>query len=249
MRRLNGKIAVVTGGSLGIGLATAKAFVREGAHVVITGRNEAALEAAVAEIGDGAEAFRSDISKMTDLDALHVHVAARYGRLDVLFANAGGGRLNPFEAETEEDFDFTVGTNFKGTFFTVQKLLPLMTAGGSIILNSSIAGVRGTPTLSVYNATKAAVRSLARTLSAELGPRGIRTNALAPGMIDTELLLRSGAAGEMIDGIKAGSIAATPLGRLGKAEDIAATAVFLASGDSSFITGVELTVDGGMVQV
>lgn len=170
--RLNGKVAVVTGGNSGMGLATAKLFVREGAKVVITGRDQAALDAAVKEIGEGAEAFRGDISTLADLDALASHVEQKYGRVDAVFANAGGGRPGLFEQVSEDDFDFTVDTNLKGTYFTVQKLLPLMTSGGSVILNTAILGSQGRPGFSVYSATKAAIRSLARSLTAELSAKG-----------------------------------------------------------------------------
>ena len=163
MNRLNGKIAVITGGSTGMGLATARLFFHEGAKVVITGRDQVALEAAVGELGGNAEPFRSDISKLADLDALRSFVESSHGRLDILFANAGGARPGPFEEKSEEDFDFVADTNFKGTYFTVQKLLPLMGSGGSIILNTSIQGWKGFPGFSVYAATKAAIRSLART--------------------------------------------------------------------------------------
>ncbi|PYE88707.1 SDR family NAD(P)-dependent oxidoreductase [Phyllobacterium leguminum] len=249
MGKLDGKIAVITGASTGMGLATAKLFVREGAEVIITGRDQAALDAAVLDIGKGAEAIRGDISSLADLDALRAHVEARHGRLDILFANAGVGKPGLFEEVSDEDFDFTVGINFKGTFFTVQKLISLMPAGGSIILNTSIQGVRGTAGLSVYSATKAALRSLARSLTAEYGPKGIRINALAPGFIDTDIMRRNGLSEEMIREMKTQSTAHTPLGRIGTGHDIAKTALFLATDESEFITGVELTVDGGWAQV
>jgi NAD(P)-dependent dehydrogenase (short-subunit alcohol dehydrogenase family) len=249
MGKLSGKTAVITGGSLGMGLATARLFVDEGARVVITGRDQAALDAAVAEIGEGAEGFRSDISDLADLKALRDHVAARYGHLDILFANAGGARPGLFEDVSGEDFDFTVGTNFKGTFFTVQKLISLMPPGSSIVLNTSIQGVRGTAGLSVYSATKAALRSLARTLTAEYGAKGIRINALAPGYIETDIMRRTGLSDEMIAEMNIQAIKHTPLGRKGTGYDIAKSVLFLASGESEFITGVELTVDGGWAQI
>ena len=183
--KLDGKIAVITGGSAGMGLATAKLFVREGAKVLITGRDQGALDTATRDIGEGAEAFRSDISQVADIEALRVHVAGKYGRVDILFANAGGGVPGPFEQVSEDAFDFTVNTNLKGTFFTVQKLVTLMPAGGSVILNTSVAGSKGVPGFIVYSATKAAIRSLARSLTAELSAKGIRVNAMAPGFIDT----------------------------------------------------------------
>jgi len=249
MGKLTGKVAVITGGSLGMGLATAKLFVQEGAEVVVTGRDPAALEAAVKEIGTGAEAFRGDISKLDDLDELRAHVEGRHGRLDVMFANAGGARPGLFEAVSADDFDFTANTNFKGTFFTVQKLIPLMGAGGSIILNTSIQGVRGTAGLSVYSATKAAIRSLARSLTAEYGSKAIRINALAPGYIDTDIMRRTGLSKEMIREMNIQAVAHTPLGRKGTGLDIAKAVLFLASSESEFITGVELTVDGGWAQI
>lgn len=249
MGKLDGKIAVITGGSTGMGLATAKLFVREGAQLVITGRDPVALDAAVQEIGSGAEAARSDISRLEDLDLLRTHVEARYGRIDILFANAGGARPGLFEEVTDEDFDFTAGTNFKGTFFTIQKLISLMPAGGSIIINTSIQGVRGTAGLSVYSATKAALRSLARSLTAEYGSKGIRTNALAPGYIDTDIMRKTGLSEEMIRDMKTQATIHTPLGRMGTGHEIAKVALFLASDDSEFVTGVELTVDGGWAQV
>ena len=249
MGKLDGKIAVITGGSAGMGLSTAKLFVAEGAQVIITGRDQAVLDAAVQEIGAGADAFRSDISNLADLDALRDHVESRYGRLDILFANAGGARPGLFEEVSDDDFDFTVGTNFKGTFFTVQKLISLMQTGGSIILNTSIQGVRGTAGLSVYSATKAALRSLARSLTAEYGSRGIRINAMAPGYIDTDIMRKTGLSEEMIRQMNIQAIDHTPLGRKGTGHDIAKTVLFLASDESEFITGVELTVDGGWAQV
>lgn len=249
MGKLDGKIALVTGGSMGMGLVTARLFAVEGAKVIVTGRDQSSIEAAASEIGNGAEGVRSDISKLSDLDALRAHVETRYGRLDILFANAGGARPQLFEEVSDEDFDHTVDINFKGTFFTVQKLISLMPTGGSIILNTSIQGVRGTAGLSVYSATKAALRSLARSLTAEYGPRGIRTNALAPGYIDTGVLHRAGFTEEAIDRMTREANVNTPLGRMGTSEEIAKTALFLASGDSEFVTGMELTVDGGWAQV
>ncbi len=249
MGKLDGKIAVVTGGSNGIGLATAKLFIREGATVVITGRNQAALDAATQEIGDHVEPFRSDIASLADLDTLASHVGQNYGHVDVLFANAGGGRPGLFEQVSEDDFDFTVDTNLKGTYFTVQKLVPLMTAGGSIILNTSILGTQGRPGFSVYSATKAAIRSLARSLTAELSAKGIRVNALAPGQIDTDLMRKVGMPEEMIEQVKAQAAAQIPMARIGSADEVARPALFLASDDASYVTGIELSVDGGWAQI
>jgi NAD(P)-dependent dehydrogenase (short-subunit alcohol dehydrogenase family) len=249
MGKLDGKIAVITGGSSGMGLATAKLFVREGARVVITGRDQKAVDAAVQEIGDGVEGFRSDIAKFSDIEMLRAHLENKYKRVDVLFANAGGGKPGPLEHVSEDDFDFTVNTNIKGTFFTVQKLVTLMSAGGSVILNTSIAALQGRPNLGIYAATKAAVRSLARTFTGELGSKGIRTNALAPGHIDTELMRKAGMSEQMIQDINGQAATQVPLGRVGTSEDIAKAVLFLASEDASYVTGIELTVDGGWAQI
>jgi len=249
MGKLDGKIAVITGGSSGMGRATAEVFVREGAKVVITGRDKAALDATVSEIGGGVEAVCGDISSLADIDALRAHVETRHGRVDVLFANAGGGRPVPLEQISEEDFDAVSDTNFKGTFFTVQKLVPLMQAGSSIILTTSMQNEKGIPALGVYSATKAAIRSLARTFTAELGPLGIRVNALSPGLIDTPILRKAGLSEEMIEGIKTQMTAATPMRRVGAGSDIAMAALFLASSDSTYVAGIELTVDGGFAQI
>lgn len=249
MGKLDGKVAVVTGGSLGMGFATARLFVAEGAQVVITGRNQGDIDTAVEEIGAGAAGLRSDISKPADLNALRAYIEDRHGRLDILFANAGGARPGLFEEVSEEDFDYTADINFKGTFFTIQKLVPLMGPGGSIIINTSIQGVRGTAGLSVYSATKAALRSLARSLTAEYGAKGIRTNALAPGYIDTDIMRRTGLSDEMIREMNTQAITHTPLGRKGTGHDIAKAVLFLASDQSEFVTGVELTIDGGWAQV
>ena len=247
--KLDGKIAVITGGSAGMGLATAKLFVKEGAQVVITGRDQGALDAAAATIGGGAEAFCSDNSKMADIEALRAHMAHKYGRVDVLFANAGGGVPGSFEQMSEEAFDATTNTNFKGTFFTVQKLVPLMPAGASVILNTSVAGWKGIPGFVVYSATKAALRSLARSLTAELSAKGIRVNALAPGSIDTDIMRSVGMSQEMIDQVNKRTETQVPMGRIGTSEEIAKTVLFLASDDSSYVTGIELAVDGGSGQV
>ena len=249
MGKLDGKIAVVTGASAGMGLATAKLFVKEGAKVVITGRDQAALDAAARGIGSGVEPFRGDIASLADLDALADHVRRNHGRVDVLFANAGGGRPGLFEQVSEDDFDFTVDTNLKGTYFTVQKLVPLIAAGGSIILNTSILGTQGRPGFSVYSATKAAIRSLARSLTTELSAKGIRVNALAPGQIDTDLMRKVGMPEEMIEQVKTQAAAQIPMGRTGSADEVAKAALFLASSDASYVAGVELSVDGGWAQV
>lgn len=249
MSKLDGKIAVVTGGSAGMGLAAAKLFVEEGAKVIITGRNQASLDTAVSVIGRNVEAFRSDISKIADLEALGAHIATRYGRIDVIFANAGTAKPGPFEQVSEKDFDLGVDTNLKGTFFTLQKLVPLMTAGGTVILNSSMQSSKGWPGFTIYAATKAAIRSLARTLTSELSARGIRVNAVAPGLIDTDLIRKVGLSEEQIEQINKQAHAQIPLARSGSADEVARTVLFLASEDSGYVSGVELTVDGGWTQV
>jgi len=245
--KLEGKVAVVTGGNSGIGLATAKRFVAEGAFVFITGRRQAQLEAAVKDLGNNAFGVQGDVASLADLDRLYAAVKATKGRIDILFANAGVAEIAPLGAITEEHFDRTFDTNVKGLLFTVQKALPLITDGGSVILNASIVASTGNPALSVYSATKAAVRSFARTWILDLKERRIRVNAISPGPIDTPGLdgLAQGA-GEQL---KASLIAGVPLGRLGVPDEIARAAVFLASDDSSFVTGTELFVDGGAAQI
>jgi NAD(P)-dependent dehydrogenase (short-subunit alcohol dehydrogenase family) len=249
MGKLDGKVAVVTGGNSGIGLATAKRFAAEGARVVITGRRQAELDRAVADVGHGAIGVQGDVSKLADLDRLYATVKERHGRVDVLFANAGGGKFAPLGSITEEHFDREFGINVKGLLFTVQKALPLFTDGGSIILNASIVSIKGMAAFSVYSATKAAVRSFARTWTVDLKDRKIRVNALSPGPIETPGVDGLGKSREEIEQIKAGLAAGVPLGRMGEADEIAKAAVFLASDDSSFVAGIELFVDGGMAQI
>ncbi len=249
MGKLDGKVAVVTGGGSGIGLASAELFGREGATVVVADLDQAAQEAAVTKIGAGATGLRCDISEPSDLEALRVHVEKEHGRLDIVFANAGGGRPGTLELVSEEDFDLTADTNFKGTFYTIQKLVPLMTAGGSIVLNTSIQGSKGIPGFPVYAATKAAIRSLARTLTAELSAGGIRVNAVAPGYIDTDILRKAGATEEMIRADNLRVQEEVPLSRKGTPDEVAQAVLFLASSDASYISGVELPVDGGVAQV
>lgn len=249
MAKLSGKVAVVTGGSAGMGLATAKLFAQEGAQVIITGRDHAALNAAAQSLGSSVEAFRSDISHLKDIDALRAHTEKRYGRVDILFANAGTAKPGPFEQVSEDDFDFGVDTNLKGTFFTVQKLVPLMTAGGSVVLNTSIQGSKGWPGFTIYAATKAAIRSLARTLTAELSAKGIRVNAVAPGYIDTDLIRKVGLSDDAIEQISKQAHAQIPMGRSGSVDEVARAVLFLASQDAAYVTGVELTVDGGWTQI
>ena len=249
MSKLNNKVAVVTGGSSGIGLATARRFIADGAQVVITGRNTEALDAAVAELGDRATGIRGDVANPEDLDRLFAQVREQFGRVDVLFANAGIAPFVPFEAVTEEHFDVLFNINVRGLFFTVQKALPLLSEGASVILNASVVAQSGLPNTSIYSATKAAVRSLGRTLAAELSPRGIRVNVVSPGLIETPLVGKLGLSQEEIDAFAAQVVQQTPLGRLGKPEEIAATVAFLASADASYFTGADLVADGGMIQV
>jgi NAD(P)-dependent dehydrogenase (short-subunit alcohol dehydrogenase family) len=249
MGKLEGRIGLITGGNSGIGLATAKRFVNEGAYVFITGRREAELAAAVKELGGNVTAVRGDVSDLGDLDRLYAQIKREKGRLDILFANAGVAKYAPFGTITEEHYDSIFAVNVKGLLFTVQKALPLMPDGASIILNASIVASKGLPTNSVYSATKAAVRSFARTWTTDLKERRIRVNAVSPGATDTpgltELLSSSGAGEQRLRGI-ANTV---PLGRLGTPDEIARAVVFLASDDSSYITGTELFVDGGFAQV
>lgn len=248
--RLEGKIAVITGGSTGIGFATARRFVAEGARVFITGRRQVELNAAAAAIGNGATAIQADSADNADLDRLYARVSESAGKIDVLFANAGGGSMKPLHRVTEEHFDDIFSRNVRGVLFTVQKALPLLVDGGSVILTGSTVGSIGTPALSVYSASKAAVRSFARTWTMDLKDRGIRVNVLSPGATRTPGLL--GLAGPDPDRQKsllAGLAADIPLGRVADADEVAAAALFLASAEASFVTGIELFVDGGTVQV
>ena len=249
MKRLEGKVAVVTGGNSGIGLATARRFAAESAHVFITGRRQAELDAAVKQIGKQATGVRGDVGSLKDLDNLYAEVKRQQGRIDILFANAGIGELAPLGAITEEHFDKIFGVNVKGLLFTVQKALPLFRDGGSIILNASIVASKGLEASSVYSATKAAVRSFARTWTVDLKGRGIRVNAISPGPIDTPGINNLGLTGEQIEEFKKNTVAAVPMGRMGDPDEIAKAALFLASDDSSYVTGVELFVDGGMAQI
>jgi NAD(P)-dependent dehydrogenase (short-subunit alcohol dehydrogenase family) len=248
-KKLAGKVAVVTGGSSGIGLATAKRFAAEGAHVFITGRRQKELDAAVRSIDGAATGVLGDVAKMADLDRLYDVVKKEKGKVDVVFANAGGGEFAPFGSITEEHYDRTFDVNVKGLLFSVQKALPLMPDGGSIILNASVAGSKGFPEFSVYSATKAAVRSFARSWTNDLKARRIRVNAISPGPIDTPILDGLLPTKEGVDQFKSGMTTMVPLGRLGDPDEIAKAAVFLASDDSSYVAGTELFVDGGMAQV
>ncbi len=249
MGKLDGKIALVTGGNSGMGLATAQLFAAEGAKVIITGRRKQETDEAAQSSGPNVEGFVGDIANLADLDRLQDYIATNYGKVDVIFANAGIGDFVPFGQVTEEQFDRVFNVNVKGTFFTVQKLLPLIPDGGSVILNGSIAGSMGAEAFTAYSATKAALRSFARTWTADLKARKIRVNVLAPGPIDTPILGKSGMTAEQVEGFKTQMAAQVPLGRVGHVDEIAKPALFLACDDSSFITGIELTVDGGMAQV
>jgi NAD(P)-dependent dehydrogenase (short-subunit alcohol dehydrogenase family) len=249
MKKLEGKIAVITGGNSGIGLATAKRFFEEGAHVVITGRREKELKEAAAFIGKNVTTVTGDITHLEDLDRLYAVVKEKHGHIDALFANAGWGEVAPIGAATEAHFDKTFDLNAKGTFFTVQKAIPLFKDGGSIILSTSVANVMGLPTFAVYAASKAAVRSFTRGWAMELKDRKIRVNAVSPGPIETQALEKAGLTPEQAQQAAEQFVSQVPLGRRGKPEEIAAAVVFLASDESSYITGVELAVDGGMAQV
>jgi NAD(P)-dependent dehydrogenase (short-subunit alcohol dehydrogenase family) len=249
MGKLEGKVALITGGNSGIGLATAKEFVAEGAYVFITGRRQPELDAAVKQIGKNIAAIQGDVSKLADLDRVFATIKEKKGHLDIIFANAGGGSFAPLAAVTEAQFDKEFGINVKGVLFTVQKALPLLRDGGSVIINGSIAGSKGIPAFTVYCATKAAVRSFARTWTADLKDRKIRVNIVSPGPIETPGADNLFTDPDQLKAFKSGMIAGVPLGRIGDASEIAKPVVFLASDDSSFITGIELFVDGGMAQV
>ncbi len=249
-QKLAGKIAVVTGGSSGIGLATAKRFVNEGAYVFITGRRKAELDAAVSEIGNNVAAVQSDVAKLADIDKLYTAVQEHRGALDIVFANAGTGEFAPLSQITEDHFDKQFNVNVKGLLFTVQKALPLMRPGGSIVLNASIVSITGNPAFSVYSATKAAVRSFARTWSVDLKERKIRVNAISPGVVPTPGYNTSlGMTQEQVDQFVQSQIGSIPLGRPGTADEIAKAVLFLASDDSSYVNGIELFVDGGLAQI
>ena len=247
--RFNNKVVVVTGGTSGIGLATAKAFVAEGAAVFITGRRQDVLDAAVQEIGGGVTGVRADMSDLADIDRVYDAVQQKHAQIDVLFANAGGGDMLPLGAITEEHYHRTFDTNVKGTIFTVQKALPLLKDGASIVLTSSNAGSSGTPAFSVYGASKAAVRNLARSWILDLKDRHIRVNVVSPGPTETIGLTDVFGGGAQAQGVKDYLASQIPVGRIGKSEEIAKAALFLASDDASFINGAELFVDGGITQI
>jgi len=248
--KLAGKTALITGGSSGIGLATAKRFVQEGAHVFITGRRQGELDTAVAQIGANATGIQGDVSNMADLDALFAAIRRQRGKLDILFANAGTGEFAPLGQITEEHFDKQFNLNVRGLLFTVQGALPLLQDGASIVLNASMVSMTGSPAFSVYSATKAAVRSFARTWSVDLKDRKIRVNAISPGIVPTPSYNTAlGMSQEQVDQYVQNSSATIPLGRAGTTDEIAKAVLFLASDDSSYVTGIELFVDGGLAQI
>jgi NAD(P)-dependent dehydrogenase (short-subunit alcohol dehydrogenase family) len=255
MKKLEGKVAVITGGSSGIGLATAQRFVNEGAYVFITGRRQSELDAAVKQIGknnNNVTGVQGDVSNLADLDRLYATVKEQKGRIDILFANAGVGELVPLGEISEAHFDKTFGINVKGLLFTVQKALPLFQDGdgGSIILTASVGGSKGNPAHSVYGASKAAIRSFARTWTVDLKHSKIRVNAISPGPIDTLIFNSAVQTEEEIEQIKASLVASVPMGRMGSPDEVAKAVLFLASDDSSYVTtGIELFVDGGRAQI
>jgi NAD(P)-dependent dehydrogenase (short-subunit alcohol dehydrogenase family) len=255
MKKLEGKVAVITGGSSGIGLATAQRFIYEGAYVFITGRRQSELDAAVKQIGknndNNVTGVQGDVSNLADLDRLYAKVKEQRGRIDILFANAGVAEFAPLGEISEAHFYKTFGINVKGLLFSVQKALPLFQdgGGGSIILNASIAASKGFETSTVYSATKAAIRSFARTWTVELKQRKIRVNAISPGYIDTPIFNSAVQSEEQLEQIKTSLVASVPMGRMGSSDEIAKAVSFLASDDSSYVTGIELFVDGGMAQI
>jgi NAD(P)-dependent dehydrogenase (short-subunit alcohol dehydrogenase family) len=249
MKRFEGKVAVVTGGNSGIGLATAKRLQEEGAKVAISGRSKQTLDEAVTTIGKGVVAVQADVAKLSDLDKLYAEVSQKLGKIDVLFVNAGVAKFAPFAETTESTYDELFDINTKGAYFTIQKALPFLNDGASIILNTSVADSKGNAGTSAYSATKAALRSLARTAAAELVGRGIRVNAVAPGPIETPIFGKTGLPKEAIDGFAKEILVRVPMKRFGQPEEVAGAVAFLASHDASYITGVELNVDGGAGQI
>lgn len=249
MRKLEGKVAVITGGNSGIGLATAQEFVTEGGKVVIFGRNQQTLDESAQRLNGSSLAVQGDVSNLADLDRLFAETESSFGKIDILFVNAGVAQFAPVDAVSESFFDGLMNVNVKGAYFTVQKALPYLNDNASIILTTSVANQLGMVGGSVYSATKAAVRSLARSLSAELNSRGIRVNAVSPGPIETPIFGRMGMSEEEIKGFGQAMIEQVPMRRLGDAEEIAKAVTFLASADSSYMMGAELVVDGGMSQL
>ncbi len=249
MKRLEGKVAVVTGGNSGIGLATAKRLQEEGARVAIAGRSQKTLDEAAKTLGKDVLAIQADVSKLEDIDRIYSTVEKKFGKIDVLFVNAGVAKFAPLADTPESLYDEQFDINIKGAYFTIQKAIPHLNDGASIVLNTSVAGIKGTTGTSAYSATKAALRSLARTAAAELAGRGIRVNAVAPGPIVTPIFGRTGLPQEAIDDFIKNVGGSVPMKRLGQPEEVAGAVAFLASSDSSYITGEELHVDGGMGQI
>jgi NAD(P)-dependent dehydrogenase (short-subunit alcohol dehydrogenase family) len=249
MNRLQGKVAVVTGGNSGIGLATAKRLQEEGARVAISGRSKKTLDEAVKTLGNGVVAVEADVARLADLDRLYAEISQKLGKIDVLFVNAGVAKFAPLGETSESVYDEQFDINIKGAYFTIQKALPFLNDGASIILNTSVADSQGNAGTSAYSATKAALRSLARTAAAELVGRGIRVNAVAPGPIVTPIFGRTGLTKEAFDEFAKAVVARVPMKRFGQPEEVAAAVTFLASQDASYITGVEINVDGGLGQI
>jgi NAD(P)-dependent dehydrogenase (short-subunit alcohol dehydrogenase family) len=249
MKRFEGKVAVVTGGNSGIGLATAKRLHEEGAKVAIAGRSRKTLDEAVRTIGNGVVAVQADVAKLTDVDKLYAEVSKKLGKIDVLFVNAGVAKFAPLAETSESLYDENFDINIKGAYFTIQKALPFLKDGASIILNTSVAGSTGNPGTSAYSATKAALRSLARTTAAELVGRGIRVNTVAPGPVVTPIIEKTGLPKEAVDQFSKEIVAKVPMKRFGQPEEVAGVVAFLASQDASYITGVEINVDGGLGQI
>jgi NAD(P)-dependent dehydrogenase (short-subunit alcohol dehydrogenase family) len=247
--RFNGKVAVVTGGNSGIGLATAKAFLREGAHVAITGRSDDTLKAAQKELGSEALVIRADMSRLSEIESAMGQIKKKFDRIDALFVNAGIGKFVPFEEVTEQFFDDVMATNLKGAYFTIQKAVPLFARGAAVVLNASINAHMGMPGSSVYGASKAAVVNLAQTLSADLLPRGVRVNVVSPGPVKTAILNRMGLPTKDTEEIKARLTEQTPLKRFAEPEEIAAAVLYLSSKESAFVVGTELIIDGGYTEL
>lgn len=247
--RLNGKTAIITGGTTGLGLASAKRFVEEGAKIIITGRSQDRVDTALIEIGDAASGFVADSTSLPDLEGLAIYAKETLGRVDILFANAGNGQFAPISDVDEALYAAQFDLNVKGVFFTVQKILPMMSAGGSIIMTASAVHSKGAPGGTLYFASKAAVRSLARTMSAELGAAGIRVNSLSPGIVPTQFFANSNVDDSMFAQFDEMAGKGSPAGRAGRPEEIAEAAVYLASGESSYVTAIDLSVDGGWSQV
>ena len=248
-QRFKDKVAVVTGGNSGIGLAAAKAFVREGAKVAITGRSDTTLKAAQKELGPDVLVIKADMSRVPEIAAAMARIKDRFGRIDALFVNAGIGRFVPFEEVTEEFYDETMATNLRGAFFTIQKAVPLLSRGAAVVLNASINAHMGMPNSSVYGASKAALINLAQTLSADLLERGVRVNVVSPGPVATPILDRMGLPEEQTRQIKERITEQVPLKRFGHPDEIAAAVLYLSSSESAFVVGTELVVDGGMIQL